>query len=205
MPTGIVVAANRRAAEAGAGVLRGGGNAADAAVATAAALAVVDPANCGSEAMGASRSSTALAIPPIKFRAFNATVARAGLREEPLAGRRFAGHRVTPPSIVSGLCALGTQFGRLPRSETFRPAIALARDRFPVGPGLAHALAWARARDQGLNDAFRKTFFVDGAPLASGAVLRQPGTRGHARAHRNGGAGFAATRTTRPSDPGDRP
>ncbi|MDE2209341.1 MAG: gamma-glutamyltransferase [Betaproteobacteria bacterium] len=172
VPTGIVVAANRRAAEAGAGVLRGGGNAADAAVATAAALAVVDPANCGIGGHGGFAVVHRLGDTPYQV-AFNATVARAH-REEPLTGRRLAGHRVTPPSIVAGLCALGTQFGRLPRSETFGPAIALARNGFPVGPGLAHALAWGCARHRGLNDAFRKTFFFDGAPLASGAVLRQP-------------------------------
>ena len=44
---GGVVAANPLAADAGAQVLRDGGNAADVAVATALALSVVDPANCG--------------------------------------------------------------------------------------------------------------------------------------------------------------
>src|SRR5215472_6584288 len=44
---GIVTAARREAAEAGARLLAEGGNAADAAVATAFALTVADPANCG--------------------------------------------------------------------------------------------------------------------------------------------------------------
>jgi gamma-glutamyltranspeptidase / glutathione hydrolase len=172
MHSGIVVAANRRAAEVGAGMLGAGGNAADAAVATAAALAVVDPANCGIGGYGGFAVVHRLDDPPYQV-AFNATLAKAH-RDEPLAGLRFAGRKVTPPSVVGGLCALGAAFGRLSREETLAPAIALARDGFAVGPGLAGALSWAHVRHRGLNDAFRETFFRDGAPLASGEVLRQP-------------------------------
>jgi gamma-glutamyltranspeptidase / glutathione hydrolase len=49
---GIVVAQNREAAEAGASVLKAGGNAADAAVATAFALSALEPWNSGLGGVG---------------------------------------------------------------------------------------------------------------------------------------------------------
>jgi gamma-glutamyltranspeptidase len=170
--SGAVVAANRLAAEVGAQVLRTGGNAADAAVATAAALSVVDPANCGIGGYGGFAVVHRVDETPHQV-GFNAAVSQAQ-RSELLHARRGPGQKVTPPSVVAGLCALGSRFGRLPRAVVWAPAIALARDGFQVGPGLAEALRWAHSNHRGLNDAFRDTYFSRGTPLPEGAPLRQP-------------------------------
>lgn len=170
--SGAIVAANRLAAEVGAQVLRTGGNAADAAVATAAALSVVDPANCGIGGYGGFAVVHRVDETPHQV-GFNAAVPQAH-RSEPLRARRGPGQKVTPPAVVAGLCAVHARFGRLPRTAVWAPAIALARNGFQVGHGLAEALRWAHSSHRGLNDAFRDTYFSHGAPLPEGAPLRQP-------------------------------
>lgn len=169
---GAIVAANTLAARAGVEVLAAGGNAVDAAVATAVALAVVDPANCGIGGYGGFAVVHRVDETPHQV-GFNAAVAQAH-RSDPLQARRAPGQKVTPPSVVAGLCALGSRFGRLPRAVVWAPAIALARDGFRVSRGLANALRWAHSHHRGLNDAFRATYFSGGTPLPEGALLRQP-------------------------------
>ena len=167
---GAVVAASDIAARAGACVLRSGGNAADAAAATAAALCVVDPANCGIGGYGGFAVVHRAHSPPVQI-AFNAAVPRY-VRDG--KSTRGPGSRVTPPAVVAGLCALASKFGRLGARAVFAPAIDLAAEGFAIGHGLADALAWARAHHRGLNDAFRHTFLRNGAPLREGHVLVQP-------------------------------
>jgi gamma-glutamyltranspeptidase/glutathione hydrolase len=158
-------------AAAGAQVLRGGGNAADAAVATALALSVVDPANCGIGGYGGFAVVAPRGARPRQI-AFNAAVP-AGVRGGAVT-RRGAGSRVTPPAVVPGLRALHATFGRLDAHAVFAPAIALATRGFAVTRGLAAALLFARDNHRGLNDAFRRTFFRDDSPLREGETLKQP-------------------------------
>jgi gamma-glutamyltranspeptidase/glutathione hydrolase len=168
---GGVAAANPLAADAGAEVLRAGGNAADVAVATALALSVVDPANCGIGGYG----GFAVVAPgdrlPVQI-AFNAAVpisARGGT-----AAGRGPGSRVTPPAVIAGLRTLHATFGRLDVRTVFAPAIALAARGIAVSRNLATALRWARENHRGLNEAFRRTFFPEGSPLREGDTLAQP-------------------------------
>ena len=167
---GAVVAANRLAADAGAQMLRRGGNAADAALAAAAASCVVDPANCGIGGYGgfAVVQTPAGHVSQIGFNAAVPQCASAGR-----ISRGGAGSRVTPPAVAAGLCTLGRSFGRLGVAAALAPAIDFARGGFRVGPGLAAALARAFATHRGLNEAFRRTFSRDGAPLREGDVLVQ--------------------------------
>jgi len=168
---GAVVAANDIAARAGARMLRQGGNAADAAAAAAAALCVVDPANCGIGGYGGFAVVHRQQAPPAQI-AFNAAVPR-HVREEK-STRSGPGSRVTPPAVAAGLCALESEFGRLGERAVFAPAVDLAAEGFAVGRGIANALAWARAHHRGLNDAFRRTFMRNDAPLREGQILVQP-------------------------------
>ena len=167
---GGVVAANRLAAEAGAELLRRGGNAADAALAAAAALCVVDPANCGIGGYGgfAVVHTAASTVSQIGFNAAVPRCAKDG--RIPPGG---AGTRVTPPAVAAGLCALGRAFGRLGVSAALAPAIELARTGFRIGSGLAAALARALTTHRGLNDAFRLMFAPNGKPLREGDSLVQ--------------------------------
>lgn len=166
-----IVAARDLATEAGASILGAGGNAADAAVAVAGALAVVDCANCGIGGFGGfavidrGGGDCAMQI------GFNARVPK-GFRAGEAATAR-PGALVSPPAVVAGLAAL-QGFGRLGAGEAWAPAIRLARDGFVIGKDLARALRWAAEAHAGLNPPFREVFFRDGQPLRQGERLVQP-------------------------------
>ncbi len=144
---GMVVAQARSAAEAGVAILDAGGNAVDAAVATALALAAVEPWNSGLGGIG-----FALVHPAGQTRAEVVDfgpVAPSGI--DPacfrLTGRMkqdlfpwpevegdanvHGPLSVAIPSAVAGYALMHTRFGRLPLAEVISPAIALARRGLP--------------------------------------------------------------------------
>lgn len=176
---GMAVAANRAAADAGADMLRAGGNAVDAAVAVAAALSVTDPANCGLAGYGGfmvvDRPGGGGAI-GIDFN----TAAPAAFRPDGFdqAGRsgpfRQGAASVSLPAVLPGLAAAHRALGSLPFADLLAPAVELAAGGFPVGRDLARGLAWAAERHGGLSAEFRAIFFRDGEPLKAGERLTQP-------------------------------
>ncbi len=141
---GIVVAQNREAAEAGAAILAAGGNAADAAFATAFALAAVEPWNSGLGGIGfalvlpaGAARATVVDFGPVSSRNTKAA-------DYPLTGREKRDLFTWPevegdrnvhgplsfciPSAVAGYAALHEAFGTgRPVAELLAPAIALAR------------------------------------------------------------------------------
>ncbi len=140
---GMVAAQARDAAEAGVAILDAGGNAVDAAVGTALALAVVEPWNSGLGGIG-----FALVHPAGEARATAVDfgpVAPAGLDPSrfPLTGRikqdLFAWPEVEKdanihgplsfviPSALAGYAAMQARWGRLPLADVIAPALALAR------------------------------------------------------------------------------
>jgi gamma-glutamyltranspeptidase/glutathione hydrolase len=144
-PGGVVVAQNARAARVGAGILRDGGNAVDAAVATAFALGVVEPWMSGLGGCGyllSYRSETA-DVAAVDF----GTAAPRALDVSAFAlesgatydSDLFGWPRVTDdrnvhgplsiglPGTVAGLALAHQRFGRLPWRELLQPAIELAR------------------------------------------------------------------------------
>ena len=161
------------AAQAGLAMLRQGGNAVDAAVATAIALTVVEPVM-----NGIGGDAFAIVWDGGKLHGLNASGrAPAGWNPE-----RFASYSemptvgwetVTVPGAVSAWAALHGRFGRLPFEALFEPAILYARDGFLVSPRVA--MIWEtqveRLRAQ---PGFAETFLPNGrAPLA-GEVFRCP-------------------------------
>ena len=166
------------AAEAGVGVLRQGGNAVDAAVATAFALAVVMPeaGNLGGGGF-------------LVLRMHDGTTAALDFREKaPFAARRdmyldaagtptegsITGHQAAGvPGTVSGLSAVHERFGRLRWSQVLEPAIRLARDGFPVTSDLAGAVKGDSARLSRF-PASAALFLPGGHPLQAGEILKNP-------------------------------
>jgi gamma-glutamyltranspeptidase/glutathione hydrolase len=138
----MVASQSRAAAEAGLAILDGGGNAADAAVGAAFALAAMEPWNSGLGGIGfAQVAAPGTAPATVDF----GPVAPAGLDPSafPLTGRmkqdlfswpEVEGDRnihgplsFVIPSAVAGYAALHETHGRLPIAEVLAPAIALAR------------------------------------------------------------------------------
>ena len=143
-PRAMVASADQLATQAGMAAYARGGNAADAAIATNAALAVTGPHLCG---MGG--DLFALVHVDGGVHALNAT-GRAGagsnaeaLRERGLRSMPFRHgiESVTVPGCVDGWCALHERFGRLPLADVLAPAIDLAEHGFPASPLLVGSLA----------------------------------------------------------------
>ncbi|HEX7378051.1 MAG TPA: gamma-glutamyltransferase, partial [Pirellulales bacterium] len=139
-PHGVVVSDTAPASQVGAAVLRDGGNAVDAAVATALALAVTLP-----EAGNLGGGGFMLVWPgegrePVCFDYRETAPARATGTMFVLGETRL-GHKVVGvPGTPRGLELAHRRFGKLPWRRLAAPAVKLAAEGFVVGPRLAGAL-----------------------------------------------------------------
>ena len=161
------------AAQAGLAMLRRGGSAIDAAIATAITLTVVEPVmnGIGGDAFAIVWDGTALHGLNASGRSPMGWDAKrfSGFSEMPTLGWES----VTVPGAVSAWVALHQRFGRLPFEVLFEPAIGYARNGFLVSPRVARL--WKnqvdRLRDQA---GFAEAFLPGGrAPLA-GEVFSCP-------------------------------
>ena len=176
---GVVVSAAPEASRAGAEVLAAGGNAMDAALAAALALAVVYP-QAGNLAGG---GFLVVRTPDGVVRAldFRETAPARATREMFLGedGRPVAGSStstmlaVATPGSVRGYAEAHRLLGRLPWAKVVAPAERLAREGFLVPAGLSEELAEEREL-LGRWGETRRIFFSEGRPLAPGTRLRQP-------------------------------
>jgi len=137
---GVVAAAHPLAAQAGARILSNGGNAFDAAVATAAALNVVEPYMSGLAGMGTAMVYVAAER---RVRCLDFTPA-VPLKFDSIA-RRYddltrGPHGVGPPASLAGWMKLLDTYGTRTTAELFADAIDLARGGFPVSEGNAHMI-----------------------------------------------------------------
>ena len=173
------------AAQAGLDVLKHGGNAVDAAIATAAALTVVEPT-----ANGIGGDAFALVWKDGKLYGLNASgPAPSGLSlsslhvQDPPTIARFGWEPVTVPGVPAAWAALSTRFGSLPYGELFKDAIRYAHDGFPVSPVCAHYwnLAENRYRTALTDSVYKewfKVFAPDGAAPRTGQLW---GSKDHAK------------------------
>jgi gamma-glutamyltranspeptidase / glutathione hydrolase len=171
--TGAVATSQRLASEAGASILREGGNAADAAVAAAAALNLTEPMSTGlggdmfalfydsktravTALNGSGRAPAALSIDLLR---------RQGLDPLPT----YHAHTVTVPGACAGWCDLIAKHGTLPMSRILAPAIRMAEEGFPVAAWSAHG--WAGGRSQ-LKGPGVRDMLLDGRPPKEGQTFR---------------------------------
>ena len=176
--TGMVISASDIASQVGARVLKDGGNAIDAAVATAFALAVTHPTagNIGGGGFLLYRSADGEAA-AYDFR--EKAPARASPTMFLVEGKYdSAVHHngylsVGVPGTVAGLYLAWKERGKLPWKRLVEPAVTLARDGFPVSDGLARSLAGVLPRMQKYPSSIAQ-FSKDGVPYASGDILKQP-------------------------------
>ena len=159
-------------------VLQAGGNAADAAVAAAACLTVVEPTSNG---LGGDLFAI-VRTPDGMLHGLNASGrSPAAWTPDRFAGDampQVGGDSVTVPGCVAGWRDLVARFGTRPLGDLLEPAVRHATDGHPVAP--ITAAAWARAAEKfGDRDGFRRAFCP--AP-AAGELWHAPG---HARTLRS--------------------
>jgi gamma-glutamyltranspeptidase / glutathione hydrolase len=148
----VVATSQPLAAQAGLGMLLRGGNAVDAAIAAAAALAIVEPCSNG---LGSDNFAILWHGGRLHGLNSSGTAPAAWTRDYFLRkhGESFpmrGWDSVTVPGAVAGWVALSQRFGRLPFGDLIQPAIELAERGY--GVGVVTADKWARAepllRDQ---------------------------------------------------------
>ena len=173
---GLVTSVETNATRIGASVLRRGGNAVDAAVAVAYALAVTHPSagNIG----GGGVMLVRLKSGESHFVDFRETAPAAGATTEKVLamldrdggiGLRSAG----VPGTVAGLSLALEKFGTRPLAELLAPAIELAKKGHALGPRQALTLAWAW--DKLKHDPTARAIWGRGKkPLGEGERVRQP-------------------------------
>ena len=124
-------------------MLARGGNAVDAAIATAITLAVVEPVSngIGSDLFAIVWDGNELAGLNASGRAPAAATAARYARDTAMPQRGW--EAVTIPGAVSGWVALSKRYGRLPFADLFEPAVRYARDGWLVSPVIA--AQWQRA------------------------------------------------------------
>jgi gamma-glutamyltranspeptidase/glutathione hydrolase len=188
---GMVTANHHLAAEAGASMLARGGNAVDAAVATAFAVGVVEPAMSGIAGRGYmmihfggdgtnavidghERAPQAAHANMYEVQASEQIPTHGwGPQYRVAADAHMLGHRaVAVPGVLSALCLAHERYGRLPLATVFEPAIALAEHGFAVSVPLSVMLAQGRDKLARF-PATSAILLKDGHALRPGDQLRQ--------------------------------
>lgn len=176
----MVVAAQRLAAEAGAEILREGGNAVDAAVAVGYAEAVTNPCcgNIGGGGFLVAHLADGRNV-FINFRETAPAAARPDMyldsQGNVIPGASLHGWRaVGVPGTVLGLDTALRRYGSLPRSTVMAPAIRLARDGFVLTEADVAILAKAPRVATGQTPDAWLFARADGSPLRPGDRLVQP-------------------------------
>lgn len=172
---GMVAASQPDAAAAGAEMLRRGGNAMDAAVATAFALSVTDISQTGLGGGGALLWYDASARRNEYFLFYPRTGASAAwaTMDSTLTPDVRTARGAAVPGMVAGLLEAHARVGRLDRATVLAPAIALARDGFIVTPLLSRTILSARQR-LAADAAASALLLPGGEPLLPGQRLVQP-------------------------------
>lgn len=187
---GIVATSQPLAAQAGLDMLKAGGNAADAAIATAAMLNVVEPTSTGiggdcfalywdakakavTALNGSGRAAAAASIEDVR---------RLGYTAMP----RFTGHAVSIPGTVAGWSDLLERHGRMTLADVLQPAIWTAENGYPVSEIIARGWATQASKlrrdsdwqsgdlDNGPEQPSGHELLIDGRAPRMGEIMRLP-------------------------------
>jgi gamma-glutamyltranspeptidase/glutathione hydrolase len=178
LKTGLVVSDHELANKAGMDMLNRGGNAVDAAVATAFALAVVDPASSG---IGGGGFAVVYNVKDRRAHAldFRETAPEDSRRELYLKGGKpnrslsvTGALAVAVPGEVAGLLQLLKRFGTLPLQVVMAPAIRYASEGFPLDATLRYAIERQHATIRKFPDLARVFMPREQLPV-QGEIIRQ--------------------------------
>jgi gamma-glutamyltranspeptidase/glutathione hydrolase len=176
---GAVTSASPFASEAGVAVLRAGGNAVDAAVATAFTIGVAEPQMSGVGGSGA-MTIWLQGEGRAEFLDFYAAQ-NSDTWAAAFASGRVPSEGIGPtdlrivgiPGDVAGLLAAHERYGRLPRAQVMEPAIHLAEEGFPVNQVLAEFILSSQDK-LGRFEASAALMMPGGSPLGPGDRFRNP-------------------------------
>ncbi len=155
----MVVAAQKSAAEAGIEMLKRGGNAFDAAAATALALGVVEPGSSGIGGGGFFLLYIAKEDRYVMLDARETSPKLAGSGDIYKTRSSIDGPQAAAtPGLAAGVDHLVTRYGKLNRATITAPAITLAANGFEVGPRLQRMLSW---RGEAFNATAKSLFLSD--------------------------------------------
>jgi gamma-glutamyltranspeptidase / glutathione hydrolase len=174
---GMVVSSQPLATLAGVRVLMDGGNAIDAAVATAAVLGVVEPSSLGigGDAFAlfySARDKALKALDASGRSPYEASLdfcRKSGFKQMPQRGI----HSVTVPGAVHGWSTLLSAYGTMPLGKVLRAAIQYCEEGFPVAELAADAWRESEAllkADEGAS----VNYLVSGRPPRAGEVFKNP-------------------------------
>lgn len=196
---GIVATSQPLAAQAGLDILKKGGNAVDAAVATAAMLSVVEPMNVGPAGdmfaiIYIAKENKLYALNASGKAPSGATVARMkklGYTWDPKNWGPGSGMPpggilvVTVPGAVWGWDEVQRRFGSLTFKETLQPAIDYAEQGFPISERIAHDWELPQGLSATPGDPSKcctqldpdsiATWYIDGKQPTAGQIHRNPG------------------------------
>lgn len=177
--TGLITSAHPDATRVGLEILKQGGNAIDAAVATAMAISVAEPFSAGIGGGGflLLRLGETNQMIALDFRERAPLKANSRLyldaEGQVIPRASIDGHRaVAVPGTVAGLQAIHQKYGRLPWQTLLNPAIKLAEEGFVVSDR-THRIILLRQKALAANPAAQKIFLPKGQPLAIGSRLIQ--------------------------------
>lgn len=174
---GIVASSQPLASEAGMRILQQGGNAADAAVATAAALNVTEPCSTGIGGDcfclyydGEKKSVFGLNASGRAPSELNLDI----LANQGITGSlpRLSVHTITVPGAAAGWVDTVEKFGTMKLVEILTPAIELAESGFPVAPFTA--LAWKRSEQLIKKGPFGEEMLLNGEAPNEGEIMKNP-------------------------------
>jgi gamma-glutamyltranspeptidase / glutathione hydrolase len=176
-PHAMVSSNNRLAAQVGAEIMKQGGNAIDAAVATGFALAVAFPeaGNLGGGGYMVIRMADGR-VAALDYRETAPLAAKHDMYVGPngkLTGESVIGPRASGvPGAVAGMLEAHRKYGVLPTARVLAPAIRLASEGIVIDSALFRSFAGEKYRIESF--AGKSVFLPNGAPPAIGSRLRQP-------------------------------